>query len=135
MNCPQCSGKTRKFGKDKLGNQRYRCDSCPKTFITEKKEIRLDRQTVKLCVKLLVEGNSIRTTERIAEVHRDTVLHLLNVIGTRCARLMEENIVNIPVGYVEADEIWGFVEKKECHKYTEEDLANPNIGDAYTFVG
>lgn len=135
MNCPQCSGKTRLYGRDKLSNQRFRCDSCPKTFITEKKEIRLDRKTVLLCVKLLVEGNSIRSTERIAEVHRDTVLHLLNVVGTRCARLMEEKIINVPVDYVEADEIWGFVEKKEGHKFTEEDLANPKIGDAYTFVG
>jgi transposase-like protein len=66
--CLQCSGQTRRFGKDKLGNQRFHCNACPKTFITEKKEIRLDRKTIKLCIKLLVEGNSIRSTERIAEV-------------------------------------------------------------------
>jgi IS1 family transposase len=48
---------------------------------------------------------------------------------------MEEKIINVPVDYIEADEIWGFVEKKERHKYTEGDLANPKIGDAYTFVG
>jgi len=135
MNCPQCSGQTRRYSKDKLGNQRFRCDACPKSFIAQKKEIRLDRKTVKVCVKLLVEGNSIRATERISEVHRDIVLHLLNVVGARCARLMEEKIVNVPVGYVEADEIWGFVQKKEGHKYRAEDLANPQIGDAYTFVG
>jgi hypothetical protein len=52
MLCPQCSGQTRRFGKDKLCNQRYRCDACPKTFIAEKKEIRLDQKTVKLCIKL-----------------------------------------------------------------------------------
>ncbi|MCI0388243.1 MAG: IS1 family transposase [Acidobacteria bacterium] len=134
MNCPQCSGKTRRYGKDKLGNQRFRCDACPNTFIAEKKEIRIDRKTINLCIKLLVEGNSIRSTERIAEIHRDTILHILNVVGARCARLMEEKIVNIPVGYVEADEIWGFIQKKEGHKVTVEDLANPKIGDAYTFV-
>jgi len=133
--CPQCSGKTRRYGTDKLGNQRYHCDFCSKTFITEKKEIRLDRKTVLLCLRLLVEGNSVRSTERIAEVHRDTILHLLNVVGAKCEKVMEEKIVNVPVGYVEADEIWGFVQKKEGHKVTEADLTNPKIGDAYTFVG
>lgn len=135
MNCPKCSGKTRKFGTDKLGNQRYRCDACPKTFITEKKQIRIDRKDAILCLKLLVEGNSVRSTERITDIHRDTILNLLNVVGVRCERVLEEKIVGIKVGYIEADEIWGYVQKKEGHKYTEEDKENNKIGDAYTFVG
>jgi IS1 family transposase/transposase-like protein len=133
--CSQCNGLTRKFGKDKLGNQRFRCDACPRTFITEKKEIRLDRDKVLLCLKLLVEGCSVRSTERIADVHRDTIMHLLNVMGERCQRLMDEKIQGIPLDHVEADEIWGFVQKKEGHKYTAEDRENTKLGDAYTFVG
>jgi len=117
MDCPQCSGETRRYGRDNLGNQHFRCVACPKTFITEEKGIRVDPKTVGLVIKLLTEGNYIRSTERIAEVHRDTVLHLLNVVGARCARLMEEKAVNIPVDYVEAHEIWEFVQKKEGHKY------------------
>lgn len=131
--CPQCSGQTRRYGKDKLGNQRFHCNPCRKTFITEKKEIRLNPKTVKLCVKVLVEGNSVRAAERIAEVHRDTILHLVSVIGTRCARLMEEKIKGISVGFIEADEIWGFVQKKEGRK-GEDEAENTKIGDAYTFV-
>lgn len=135
MNCPKCSGKTRKFGIDKLGNQRYRCNACPKTFITEKKQIRIDRKDAILCLKLLVEGNSVRSTERITGIHRDTILNLLNVVGERCERVLAENVKGVKVGYVEADEIWGFVQKKEGHKKSDEDKENNKIGDAYTFVG
>ena len=132
--CPQCSGIVRKYGKDKFGQQRYRCTPCARTFITDKKPMRLQKAKAILCLKLLVEGNSIRSTERISDVHRDTVLHLIEVVGERCEKVMEEQIKNIPLQYVQTDEIWGFVRKKEGHK-REEEKKNPQLGDAYTFVG
>src|SRR5689334_13078920 len=101
--CPQCNGITRRFGKDKFGHQRWHCNACNKTFIVDKKEIRLEKSKALLCLKLLVEGNSIRSTERITAVHRDTILHLLEVVGTRCEQVMEEYMRNIPLGNVEAD--------------------------------
>ena len=96
--------------------------------------MRLQKAKAILCLKLLVEGNSIRSTERISEVHRDTILHLIEVIGEHCEKVMEEQIKDIPLQYVQADEIWGFVGKKEGHKRKEE-KKNPQLGDAYTFVG
>lgn len=132
--CPQCDNTTRKFGKDNRGQQRFHCNACKKTFIVDKKPMRLERSKAILCLKLLVEGNSIRSTERITGVHRDTVLHLLEVMGTRCEQVMEEYIRDIPLARIEADEIWGFVGKKEGHK-TEEEKRNTKLGDAYTFVG
>lgn len=132
--CPQCSGIVRRYGKDKFGQQRYRCNPCAKTFIVDKKPMRLQKAKAILCLKLLVEGNSIRSTERISEVHRGTILHLIEVIGERCKKVMGEQIQNIPLQYVQADEIWGFVGKKEGYKRKEE-KKNPQLGDAYTFVG
>jgi transposase-like protein/IS1 family transposase len=132
--CPQCDGITRKFGKDKFGQQRFRCNVCPKTFIVEKRGMRLEKSKAIMCLKLLVEGNSVRSTERITTVHRDTILHLLEVAGTRCEEVMEKHIHNIAIERIEADEIWGFVGKKEGHK-TEGEKINPKLGDAYTFVG
>ena len=132
--CPLCSGIVRKYGKDKFGQQRYRCNPCAKTFIADKRPMRLQRAKAILCLKLLVEGNSIRSTGRISEVHRDTILHLIEVIGERCEKVMEEQIRDIPLQYVQADEIWGFVGEKEGHKRKEE-KKNPQLEDAYTFVG
>src|SRR5437867_4092690 len=96
MNCQSCQGKTKRFGKDRKGNQRFRCLSCGKTF-SEIQPRLLGRMTLAEdkainCLKLLVEGNSIRSIERLTDVHRDTILSLLEVAGERCERLMENRI-------------------------------------------
>jgi IS1 family transposase len=76
---------------------------------------------------------SIRSIERLEDVNKETILHMLNVAGVRCTEVLEKYIVNVPVEQVEADEVWGFVAKKEGHK-TEAEQDNDKIGDAYTFV-
>jgi IS1 family transposase len=85
-----------------------------------------------LALRLLLEGNSIRSTERITELDRNTIMSLLVKAGDRCQTLMISRIQNLTVRDVEVDEIWGFVGKKEGHK-SEEDGAE--LGDAYCFVG
>lgn len=42
----------------------------------------LSTEKQKLCLKMLVEGNSIRGTERTAGVHRDTICRLAAAIAT-----------------------------------------------------
>jgi IS1 family transposase len=61
------------------------------------------------------------------------VMHLLVVVGAHCERVMDKEIRNVPFEAIEADEIWGYVAKKEGHKKPEE-KADTQIGDAYTFV-
>jgi transposase-like protein/IS1 family transposase len=137
MTCHNCRTKARRFGKDRKGNQRYQCLSCSKTFL-EPREKPLDEMTVNmdkamLALKLLVEGNSVRSIERICEIHRDTILKILVVAGEKCEKLMGKLIVNVPAKDVECDEIWAFVQKKEGHKSPEE-AHKDDIGDAYCFV-
>jgi len=85
-----------------------------------------------LAIRLLVEGNSIRSTERITGMDRNTIMSLIVKAGDRCQTLFVDKIVNLPVTDVQADEIWGFVQKKEGHK-TDDDGAE--VGDAFCFVG
>lgn len=85
-------------------------------------------------INCLVEGNSIRSTERITELDRNTLMSLLVKAGDRCQTLLASKVVNVPVRDVQADEIWGFCFKKEGHKLPEEKNA-VHIGDAYCFVG
>jgi IS1 family transposase len=77
---------------------------------------------------------SVRSVERVTGVHRDTILSLLVLSGERCQTLMVQKIVNLPVKDVEADEIWGYVFKKEGHKFDHEKNTD-EIGDSYCFVG
>jgi hypothetical protein len=43
-------------------------------------------------INCLVEGNSIRSTERMTGTHRDTICRLLVEIGEGCAKLMDEQM-------------------------------------------
>ena len=86
-----------------------------------------------LALRLLVEGNSVRSIERTADLHRDTILRLLVLAGEKCEKLMGRRIVNIPVKDVQCDEIWGYVYEKEAHKLPGE-ADDESMGDAYCFV-
>jgi transposase-like protein/IS1 family transposase len=137
MTCPECDLKCQRFGTHRNGLRRFRCPQCKKTY-TEQHESGFGGMTtsvddVVLALRLLVEGNSIRSTERITGLHRDTILKLLVMAGERCERLLGSLIVNVPVRDVECDEIWAFVGKKEGHK-TKAEKNNEGIGDAYCFV-
>src|SRR5262249_11718812 len=81
----------------------------------------------------LVEGCSIRSTERITGVHRDTILKLLTVVGEKCERFMEDRIKSISVKEVQCDEIWGFVGMKEKTKH-QNGIKDDTLGDAWTYV-
>ena len=84
-------------------------------------------------LQLLLEGCSIRSTERITDVNRNTILRLLVLAGERCERLMESRIRNVPVDDVQCDEIWGYCFKKEQNKWFRE-VNRKDIGDAYCFT-
>jgi IS1 family transposase len=80
----------------------------------------------------LVEGTSVRATERQTEVHRDTILRLMVRVGCGCALLLDEKMVNLTGTRYELDEIWGFIGKKQRHVRPTDD---PVItGDMWTFT-
>ena len=94
MTCHNCQTECKRFGKTRQRNQRFRCRTCTKTFTESGPrllgDMRLSLDRALLCLQLIVEGNSIRSTERITGVHRDTILALLVIAGERCTKLMEE---------------------------------------------
>ena len=81
----------------------------------------------------LVEGNSIRSTERMTQTHRDTIMRLLVSVGARCQQLLDERLRGFQCERLQVDEIWTFVRKKERRLGVLERL-NPEIGDQYVFV-
>src|SRR6266702_5033153 len=82
-------------------------------------------------INCLVEGNSIRSTERMTGTHRDTICRLLVEVGDGCAKLMDEQMRELPCRRLEGDEIWAYVGKKQRHMVP----GDPQrLGDQYTFV-
>ncbi len=80
----------------------------------------------------LVEGNSVRSTERMTKVHRDTIIRLLVATGKHCDNLLDERMQNLHCQQIQADEIWAFVYKKQ--KRIKSNESDKTIGDQYIFV-
>jgi IS1 family transposase len=79
----------------------------------------------------LVEGNSIRSTERMLGVHRDTIMRLGVTAGEACQALHERLVRDVRCPVIEMDEIWTYVGKKQA-RMTPEDP--DERGDQYVFV-
>ena len=82
----------------------------------------------------LVEGNSIRATERLTDVHRDTICRLLVRVGEQCAAILDDMINDVAADSIECDEIWSYVGKKQ-KRCTKEEKKTGERGDQYVFVG
>lgn len=64
---------------------------------------KLDAKTRSLIIRLLVEGNSIRATSRIADVSKNTVNKLLIDAGKACAAYHDAHVRGVKSSHVQAD--------------------------------
>jgi transposase-like protein/IS1 family transposase len=136
MTCQECGTPCQKFGKHRNGLRRFRCPGCKKTYTKAQERtlgtMYIPQDRAVMALQLLLEGNSIRSTERITGLDRNTIMSLVVKGGDSCAALLQSKIQNLVVQDVEVDEIWGFVGKKEGHKSDDD---GPEVGDAYCFIG
>lgn len=135
MKCEACQIECSRFGKNRNGSQRFRCGQCGKTYSEETKRLfgsmLVDEEKALLALQLLIEGTSIRSAERITGIHRDTIIRLLILAGERCAVLMDAKMQNLNCTHIQADEIWGFVAKKNRNVKSDDPA---EFGDAWVFV-
>jgi IS1 family transposase len=89
-----------------------------------------DRQLAVLSA--LVEGVSVRGTERLTGVCREAVLSLLVRVGDGCAALLDAKMRDLPCTRLEIDELWAFVGKKQRHVKETDDASR--VGDCWTYV-
>jgi IS1 family transposase len=89
-----------------------------------------ERQTQ--AISALVEGNSIRSVERMTGIHRDTIMRLLVTVGNQCESIMNKYMRNLTCKHIQVDEIWAYVQKKQRHMTCEDDP--DRVGDQWTFV-
>lgn len=82
-------------------------------------------------ISALVEGCSIRSTERLTDIHRDSIMRLGVRVGEGCDRLHDRLFRNLNVAAVELDEQWAFISKKQKRvKHNDPQ----SFGDAYLFI-
>lgn len=81
-------------------------------------------------ISALTEGVSIRATERLTGIHRDTIMRLGVRVGMGCAALHDRMMQRLQISRIELDEAWSYVGKKQ-RKVTPED--GRSVGDQYVF--
>lgn len=94
---------------------------------------KLDTKARTLILRLLVEGNSIRATSRIADVSKNTVTKLLEDAGKTCAAYHDANVRDVQAKHVQADEIWAFCYAKE-RNVKDAKAAPTDAGDIWTWT-
>lgn len=92
--------------------------------------LKLEKQVA--VISALVEGASIRSVERMTDVHRDTIIRLMVRVADECFFFSDKTIRDLETRRVECDEIWGYVGKKQRNVGPFEDRSQ--VGDQYTFV-
>ncbi len=135
--CRSCGGRVIRWGKDR-GFQRWRCKACGASQtdlpVRPMGSMRIDPERAALILGMLTEGSSIRSAERLTGTHRDTICRLLRFAGEKAEGILSRLVRRVEVEDVQADEIWGYVGMKEKTK-VEQGITDPQVGDAYTFVG
>lgn len=131
-------GQTIGWGKDRAGNIRRKCKDCGKVLsIVAPRPLgrmRISLENATLVLSLLAEGSSMRSASRVSGLHVDTIGRLLRLAGEKCETLLSRLVRNVEVKDVQCDELWSFVAMKEKTK-TRKQITDPEIGDAYTFLG
>jgi IS1 family transposase len=82
---------------------------------------------------MLVEGNSLRSCSRLADVSLNTVTKLLVDLGAACEKFHNERVRNVRVRRLQADEIWCFIGAKAKNVTPEKKVEG--WGDVWTWTG
>ena len=93
----------------------------------------LPREKQLLCLKMLCEGCSIRSVERTAGVHRDTIMRLMVRFGEGCQAFLDKNVRHVDAKHLEIDEQWTWVAKKQRNCSADDKVAG-DVGDQYLFL-
>ena len=90
----------------------------------------LPREKQIAVIAALAEGSSIRAIERITGINRNTIMNLGVRVGQGCAKILDAKMRDLTCRFLQFDEIWGFVGKKEKHLTINDDST---LGDVWTF--
>ena len=94
---------------------------------------KLNTKTRALILRCLVEGQSIRSTARTADVSKNTVTKLMIDASKACADYQDRVLRDLPCRRIQVDEIWSFIYAKEKN-VARARSAPPDAGDVWTWT-
>jgi IS1 family transposase len=86
-----------------------------------------------LILNMLVEGSSMRSISRVADVSINTVTKMLVDAGEACAKYHDQNVRSVTASRVQCDEIWAFCYAKQKNVETAK-AAPDGAGDVWTWT-
>jgi transposase-like protein/IS1 family transposase len=136
MTCPHCKLECIKFGFfGRQPVQRYRCRQCRKTFADFPTRplgsLKTPLHKAIRITDLSVEGVGVRAIARLTHTNQNTVQRVLEVVGSKCAYLMDQRVRNAAFAFVQVDELFCFVGCKEKNNHNED----PERGRQSVFLG
>jgi IS1 family transposase len=81
-------------------------------------------------ISALAEGSSLRSLTRVTGIHRSTIAGLALRVGEGCAKLMDTKMRDLTCNFLQFDEVWGFIGKKQKNLTVDDD---PTKGDVWTW--
>ncbi len=94
---------------------------------------KLSRDKRRLILNMLVEGSSLRSVSRVADVSINTVTKLLVDAGEACAEFHNREMRNVKATKIQCDEIWSFCYAKQRNVATAR-KAPEGVGDVWTWT-
>jgi len=129
---------TKRNGRDRHGNQRYKCCLCGKRWTEERHkplgEMRVPVEKAKLALRMLTEGMSIRATERTTGVNRNTLCKLIVHFGDACQRFLDQRMRGLKLTHLQFDEQWTWVGRKQARLTVTEKAERFDVGDVYIWT-
>lgn len=126
----------KKHGRDRKGQQRYRCRDCGKLFVSDERrplgDMRVDQDKAVMVLNMLLEGMSIRASSRMTGMKADTICDLVLTVGENCERFLKSAVRDVPAETIELDELWGFIRMKAATKKRRR--LNDDSGDTWTWL-
>lgn len=93
---------------------------------------RLSKEKRVQIVRMMVEGNSVRSITRMTGVCQEAILKLLRDLGTACAKHHDAAVRNVPTRRVQCDELWSFCYAKA--KNANDEQKAQGAGDVWTWT-
>ena len=94
-------------------------------FLSREKQIQI--------LRLLSEGNSIRSTMRLTGIEKKTICRIVVRFGNQCREFLDDSLANLNLRHIQCDEIWTFVGMKQG-RAKKRKLDDRVIGDQYLFT-
>ena len=94
---------------------------------------RLSTERKRAILAALVEGCSIRGTQRMTGADKKTITRLLVRVGEGCAGMMDDRMRDLDCYNLQIDEVWSYVGKKQG-RLSDDERREGMKGDQYVFV-